>query len=71
MNADGSGRRHLTHNRTRDENPDWSPDGIRLAYYSERVGNAEIYVVGADGRGVRRLTRDPWYSSIPRWRPSG
>ena len=70
MDADGSGRTQLTHNRIRDENPDWSPDGTRIAFYSERFGNAEIFVIDADGRNVRRVTRDPWYSSVPRWRPN-
>jgi Tol biopolymer transport system component len=36
----------------RDENPDWSPDGTQIAFYSERAGNAEIYVMSADSRGV-------------------
>jgi Tol biopolymer transport system component len=70
MNANGGGRTQLTHNRIRDENPDWSPDGTRIAFYSERFGNAEIFVIDADGRNVRRVTRDSWYSSLPRWRPS-
>jgi dipeptidyl aminopeptidase/acylaminoacyl peptidase len=41
MNADGSDRRQLTNHRARDENPDWSPDGTQIAFYSERVGNAD------------------------------
>jgi Tol biopolymer transport system component len=70
MNSNGGGRTRLTRNRVRDENPDWSPDGTRIAFYSERFGNAEIFVIDADGRNVRRVTRDPWYSAVPRWRPS-
>ena len=70
MNADGSGSIRLTRNRVLDENPDWSPDGTRLAFYSTRYGNAEIFVIDATGRNVRRVTHDPWYSQLPRWRPS-
>ena len=69
MNADGRNRVQLTRNRTRDENPDWSPDGKRIAFYSERTGNAEIYVIPAAGGQARRVTRDPWYNGPPRWRP--
>jgi len=69
MNADGTGRVQLTANQTRDENPDWSPDGTRLAFYSERVGNAEIYVIPATGGQAKRVTHDPWYDGPPRWRP--
>jgi TolB protein len=70
MNADGSDRTQLTHHRARDENPDWSPDGTQIAFYSERVGNAEIYVMNADGLQERRVTRDPWYDQAVRWEPA-
>ncbi len=72
MNADGSGRTQLTFtgNRVRDENPDWSPDGKWISFYSERVGNAEIYVIGADGKHLKRVTHDREYVMYPRWRPT-
>ena len=71
-NADGSVKTQLTFtgNRVRGENPDWSPDGKWIAFYGERAGNAEIYVIGADGRHLR-ITRDPAYVMYPRWRPTG
>jgi len=47
MNADGSNRVRLTHNMVIDENPDWSPDGSRIAFYSGRAGNAEVWVINA------------------------
>ena len=37
----------------------WSPDGRRIAFENLRDGNSEIYVVNADGSGLRRLTRNP------------
>lgn len=75
MSADGTQQTQLTFtgNRVRDENPDWSPDGRWIAFYSGRAGNAEIYVVGVDGlkrtTNVKRITNDPAYVSLPRWRP--
>jgi TolB protein len=75
MNADGTQQTQLTFtgNRVRDENPDWSPDGRWIAFYSERAGNAEIYVIGVDGlkrvTNVKRITNDPAYVMYPRWRP--
>ncbi len=71
MNADGSGRVRLTfRSSTREENPDWSPDGTQIAFYSERFGNAEIVVMNADGTKQRRITHDPWYDCCPRWKPA-
>jgi Tol biopolymer transport system component len=71
MNADGTEQTRLTHNNVRDEQPDWSPDGSRIAFYSERAGNGKIYVINADGSHLVRITNDPWYSAFPRWQPSG
>ena len=54
MNADGSGQQRLT---TQGAQPGWSPDGQKIAFMSERDGNAEIYVMHADGSQQRNLTR--------------
>jgi Tol biopolymer transport system component len=71
MNADGSGRTRITfRSSTREENPDWSPDGKQIAFYSERFGNAEIVVMDPDGTHQRRITHDPWYDCCPRWKPA-
>ena len=70
MNADGSGKRNLTRNRASDDYPTWSPDGRRIAFLRGRLlSNSlrglgvrrfysyHLYVVNADGSGLRRLTR--------------
>jgi len=56
MNADGSDVQRLTFNPAADVEPAWSPDGSRIAWRSERDGNAEIYVMNADGSNQTRLT---------------
>ena len=33
----------------------WSPDGSRIAFSSDRDGNDEVYVMNADGSGLRPL----------------
>ena len=55
----------------KDGSPAWSPDGTRLAFYSERDGNAEIYVMNADGSGVTRLTNTKADEGYPAWSPDG
>ncbi|HXI33128.1 MAG TPA: PKD domain-containing protein [Gemmatimonadales bacterium] len=43
----------------------------RIAFVSSRDGNAEIYVMNADGSGVTRLTDDPASDFYPTWSPDG
>jgi TolB protein len=41
-------------------------------YGGQCVGcNVEIYVVNADGTGLRRLTRNPAGDGVPAWSPDG
>lgn len=55
----------------KDGSPAWSPDATRIAFYSERDGNAEIYVMHADGTNVTRLTRTKADEGYPAWAPDG
>jgi Tol biopolymer transport system component len=71
MNADGSGKRMLTHNARYNAEPAWSPDGRKLAFRSTRNGNRDIYVMNADGSGKRNLTRNPARDGSPSWSPDG
>ena len=50
---------------------DWSPDGRRIAFVSERDGQSEIYVMNADGTDQRRLTFNLGAVRSPRWSPDG
>src|SRR5688572_31179416 len=43
-------------NHLRGSSPAWSPDGGKIAFISNRDGLMELYVMNADGSGVRRLT---------------
>jgi TolB protein len=51
--------------------PAWSPDGSKMAFTSNRDGNAEIYVMNRDGSNVRRMTNNPAIDEAPTWSPSG
>lgn len=51
--------------------PAVSPDGSRIAFVSDRDGATDIYVIGADGKGEKRLTRTSEAESQPAWSSDG
>jgi serine/threonine protein kinase/Tol biopolymer transport system component len=53
---DGSGLAKLTDDPSRDRGPRWSPEGTELAFYSNRTGNYEVWIVGRDGARRRQAS---------------
>jgi TolB protein len=53
--------------------PDWSPDCSLIAYQSKSAedGNRDIYVMAANGTGIRRITTHPAVDESPAWSPDG
>ena len=49
--------------------PQWSPDGSRLAFLSDRSGTVELYVMKADGTEVREVSAGEVMDQHPVWRP--
>jgi TolB protein len=50
--------RQVTFGEGSNESPTFAPNGRHLAFMSTRSGKKEIYTVGRDGKGVRRITSD-------------
>jgi Tol biopolymer transport system component len=71
MNADGLGVRRVTFGSTPIDGPVWSPDGTKIAFAANIVGNWEIYIIGADGSGETNVTQDPGDDAHPAWSPDG
>ena len=67
INADGSGITRLIDHPASDTFPEWSTDGRKLAFTSDRDGNDNIYIMNADGSGVVRLTRNSANDEKPSW----
>lgn len=67
--VDGSGDILITSSGGMDEQPAWSPDGMRLAFASFRGGWPAIYLVNVDGSGLVPLTKHEDYAFYPQWLP--
>jgi TolB protein len=80
VEADGSNDRQLwTHPYAKEgsaiHNLAWRPDGKELAFSSSHLNvaslyHADLYAVGADGKGFRKLTNAPDHSELARY-PKG
>jgi len=55
----------LTDNNAADIQPDWSPDGSKIAFSSNRSGSYDIWVMNSDGTNQVRLTSNLSYDGSP------
>lgn len=70
MDEDGSNKRQLTTDGTA-LTPVWSPDGARIAFASGSGMERDIFVINADGSGLRNLSNVPGDERSPTWAPDG
>lgn len=75
LSPDGGSMQAVTHDRTPYGygHPRWSRDGRFFVFHSNRDGvqrttaEVELYVIGADGTGIRRLTKNHEYDGFADW----
>ena len=57
----------LTFQSGNNEDPEWSPDGRHIVFSSTRTGRRKLYVMHADGSGVRLLAPGETEDYTPSW----
>ena len=76
INSDGSGQHLLMSTQHLQEKEDglpvWSPDGSRIAFFSNRPGRDDIFVIDVSGENLTNLTQSPEiHERVPSWSPDG
>jgi Tol biopolymer transport system component len=78
INPDGTGLVRLTNTAADDRDPAWSPDGTKIVFASDRStfsrtgrGHLHLWVMNADGTGLKLLTSGSDSESQPAWSPDG
>ena len=58
--------RQLTTGRGSNESPSWAPNGLHIAFTSNRAGNDQVFTMHRDGSNLKQLTREG-SNTTPRW----
>jgi len=72
MDADGRNRRLVRKVGGRAYGLDWSPDGARIVFNADDgEDDSELYIMNADGAGMKKLTDNDAWDHLPVFSPDG
>ena len=73
IRPDGSGLRRLTSGFATVRRPDWSPDGTKVAFASDRgsEGDFDLWIMDTEDGSRTRLTTGSAEDGAPAWSPDG
>lgn len=72
MNPNGGNREQVTYGPFHNGYPCFSPDGLHIAFVSDRQGLTDIFAINIDGMGMKNLTNTPdIWEHCPTWSPDG
>jgi len=74
----GSAKQITSGDEWNDTDPQWSPDGTRIAFVSNRTGkeyeedrNSDVWVIPAEGGALIKISDHDEADNSPRWSPDG
>jgi len=71
MDANGGTARQFTNDAFQNQNPQLSPDGRTVAFYSDRSGNSDIWLIELNGTNLRQFTTEASDEFFQNWSPDG
>jgi len=74
MSPAGTQKKRLTPGKGDTLAPNWSPDGKQIVFVdlaAKHGTNYALYVIGSNGRGLKKIVRGARYQNNPVWSPSG
>ncbi len=74
----GAAKQITDGNDWNDSDPQWSPDGTKIAFVSNRTGreyeqnrNSDVWVIAAEGGALNKISDHEESDNSPRWSPDG